>query len=973
MFISELHSNIPISAPGYCTFQHRECPGGGLAALVSHALAPQLTKVDLSCMNQCWIELDDLPNVAIVGCYLPPPDSPYFSIEYLATLQSRVISSEKHIIIVGDLNARCGERIRELTIEKPLLSYPHLPDPVRPPKSNGKALLEFCKNTNTTIINNLKTTNSHFRGSLTFKKRNRWISELDLAITSTSLIDCIVDLVLNTSDRMPSDHAALSLSVHLPKDQKIHLKQLITRASYLGEHSVCELQAQFRTRRAIPYSSISSSDVLTALNDQPPPDTNDITEAVESLAQRLYALARDNKRPREVFDQQQLRWKRIMDSTDKRLLWKAVTWNGDVNWKDVSANDKPSDDQFKIHFESLLNPNRIDFAVHVFDFTSNIYIPVLDDDISPVEIDFVIKKQLKPNSGCGPDGVAPGLFKLLNPEWIIWLSTVLNAIFQSAYPQSFAQAKMLSIFKKGNANDCNNYRGISIMNSIAKIYDYVLANRLSKWFVPDREQAGAQPGRSCLDHIMTLRLIILYAMSINQDLYIVFVDFSKAYDRIPRDKLMQILKDQGCGSKMLSALSNMYKVTYGLMGSALMRFVQGVRQGAPTSGFLFTLYANDLIRRMKNECPDDGFLKSLHLLLLMDDTCILATGKEQCLQKLRVLTDFCNERDIVINELKTQFMIIGKNAYHDDTLHLNEPNCSLRISYTKSYVYLGAVFTDDGRISTSISSHCNLKSKQVVKLINFLSKNKQAPFPVKKKVFDAAFMSSILYSGESWLNSPIQVINTMFMSAIKCLLGVRSTTANDLCLIESGYPPVKYILKEQQRKYFLRIRNRQDQEDDPLCFALSLHRRSNTRTAIYIDELFNNESFCESGYENLKLSIRNSPRSKFITYLSLNPDLTPHPVYESSSKEYQRIIFSRLRLSSHNLKIETGRWSRIDRENRLCQCGAVQTEEHVLCNCPLTQHLRRRYQNIIFSFPELFSAPLDHLLPFVYQCVSFFE
>ena len=140
-----------------------------------------------------------------------------------------------------------------------------------------------------------------------------------------------------------------------------------------------------------------------------------------------------------------------------------------------------------------------------------------------------------------------------------------------------------------------------------------------------------------------------------------FIDFSKAYDRIPRAKLLEALRDLGCGSVMLSALCSMYKVTFGAMGASLMRFVQGVRQGAPTSCFLFTMYANELIRRMKATCPDDDFLSKLHMLLLMDDTCILASSREQCLNKLNILTRFCKDKDFVINQLKTQFFVINGN------------------------------------------------------------------------------------------------------------------------------------------------------------------------------------------------------------------------------------------------------------------------------------------------------------------------
>ena len=85
------------------------------------------------------------------------------------------------------------------------------------------------------------------------------------------------------------------------------------------------------------------------------------------------------------------------------------------------------------------------------------------------------------------------------------------------------------------------------MNSIPKIYDYILCNRLSKWFIPDSEQAGAQPKRGCVVHKISLRLLIEYAIMKRKKLFIVFVDFSAAYDRVPRNALVVILVGLGCG------------------------------------------------------------------------------------------------------------------------------------------------------------------------------------------------------------------------------------------------------------------------------------------------------------------------------------------------------------------------------------------------------------------------------------------
>ena len=90
-----------------------------------------------------------------------------------------------------------------------------------------------------------------------------------------------------------------------------------------------------------------------------------------------------------------------------------------------------------------------------------------------------------------------------------------------------------------------------------------------------------------------------------------------------------------------------------------------------------------------------------------------------------------------------------------------------------------------------------------------------------------------------------------------------------------------------------------------------------------------------------------------------------HSVYHTKSgiNELERISWSRMRLSAHSLVIETGRWNRRGRgrlpiEQRLCQCGQIQTERHVIEECALTQQLRDIYQ--YNSLENLFAEDNDH-------------
>ena len=105
--------------------------------------------------------------------------------------------------------------------------------------------------------------------------------------------------------------------------------------------------------------------------------------------------------------------------------------------------------------------------------------------------------------------------------------------------------------------------------------------------------------------------------------------------------------------------------------------------------------------------------------------------------------------------------------------------------------------------------------------------------------------------------------------------------------------------------------------------------------------------------------------------MKINPSVQQHQVYKNDQlPEFKRIEFTRYRLSSHNLKVETGRWGRIERENRICSCttGGVQDELHVLFSCDLTANIRERYDIQGDSFDDIFDGIEDQPL-----CDIFYE
>lgn len=242
-------------------------------------------------------------------------------------------------------------------------------------------------------------------------------------------------------------------------------------------------------------------------------------------------------------------------------------------------------------------------------------------------------------------------------------------------------------------------------------------------------------------------------------------------------------------------------------------------------------------------------------------------------------------------------------------------------------------------------------------------------------------MSSILYGCESWFNGDLRPIEKLYTWGIKQLLGVRVTACTELCYVELGYPTLKALIQSKQRRFFQRLwGERRDSVDDPWTHAVGMTLASNTPTGRYINSLIHNSvDDVKLSIETLKSNIIRSVSSRRSTYLLMNPSLSVQHIYSSRGKvtELHRVAFSRLRVISHNLAIETGRWNRRGRgrlevEERLCPCGAVQTELHVIETCPITRTVRDAYNFI--SWREIIDPDAEFpVAEIVYRVLSHFS
>ena len=221
---------------------------------------------------------------------------------------------------------------------------------------------------------------------------------------------------------------------------------------------------------------------------------------------------------------------------------------------------------------------------------------------------------------------------------------------------------IVPIYKnKGVKSDFNNYRGITILSCMGKLFTSVINERLNKYAneinLINENQTGFRQNYSTLDHIFLVNsLVDILVKNGKQKLYCAFVDYKKAFNTVWRSALWHKVINSGISGKLQIVIENMYnniKSCVNCNGNLSDYFisVNGVRQGENLSPFLFSLFINDmeqfLIKYGCNqiEVPDVEIQTFFKILVIMyaDDTVLFANTKEGLQKCLNALKCYCDK------------------------------------------------------------------------------------------------------------------------------------------------------------------------------------------------------------------------------------------------------------------------------------------------------------------------------------------
>ena len=188
----------------------------------------------------------------------------------------------------------------------------------------------------------------------------------------------------------------------------------------------------------------------------------------------------------------------------------------------------------------------------------------------------------------GSNNIPPDLIKHCKTTLLHLLHEVLCQCWrEGAVPQDMRDAKIITLYKnKGERSDCNNYRGISLLSIIGKVYAWVLLiclQRLAEHIYPE-SQCGFQTERSMVDMVFSLHQLQEKCREQQMPLYIAFIDLTKAFDLVSRDGLFKALHKIGCPPRLHSLIESFHsnmKGTVQFNGNLSEPFdmCSGVKQG----------------------------------------------------------------------------------------------------------------------------------------------------------------------------------------------------------------------------------------------------------------------------------------------------------------------------------------------------------------------------------------------------------
>ena len=361
-------------------------------------------------------------------------------------------------------------------------------------------------------------------------------------------------------------------------------------------------------------------------------------------------------------------------------------------------------------------------------------------------------------------GVVMELLKHSGDELLQIVADTFNEILRpNAEVPPYWKANIVKVLhKKGDTTDVANYRPITLLPILYKLFSKVVCSRVSGKLLEAQavEQAGFRPGFSCDDHIFVLTLVSEMYAEFRRPLWIVAVDFQKAFDSIDQSSLWKALVDQNVPGVYVNFLRKLYDGQVGQVKtdqlSKPFQIQRGTRQGDPLSPLLFNAALENLMRQLQGKWSTaskkygikDGESRLTHLRFA-DDLLLFAPSLSGAQAMLSDLVREAAKYGLEVHSSKTKIMWNGEGK--GTTLRQTDVNNkSFEILQgCDSTLYLGKLFSFEDMHDLELKNRVG-KAWAKFGMYNAELTDKRVDLKTRMKLFKSVVQPTFLYGCVSW-------------------------------------------------------------------------------------------------------------------------------------------------------------------------------------------------------------------------------